>query len=299
MIDEPIPAEEDIEEPAEAPEDDEPIGEAEREAALSGPDDGENGRGRRRRRRRRRGGERGPAEGVAPSDAPQPTDDGLAVVAEIGGDLAQPVQEQGAESGWRGEGERGGRRSRRSRGRHRYPRIDAAAETKSSGDLPFGEAPAPALTAEAGESQAEFPPLPAEAAAPAGEPTAEASPAAEAAPAPEAVATPVEPLPVAAEPAAPTAPAEVHAPAQPKALASAEPAGAGGGGSRRSRFRRAAAASPLRLVAARPSDVRRGVTVPPPSFRKAERGRRTVPGAAGLPCKKTREGAFAPTRVFF
>ena len=46
--------------------------------------------GRRRRRRRRRRGERGPAEGFNP-DAPQPTDSGLAVMAEIGDDLSAPA----------------------------------------------------------------------------------------------------------------------------------------------------------------------------------------------------------------
>ena len=61
------------------------------EARAARPD-GRSGAGeegetvRRRRRRRRRRGERGPAEGLHP-DAPQPTDAGLAAIAEIGGDL--------------------------------------------------------------------------------------------------------------------------------------------------------------------------------------------------------------------
>ncbi len=47
---------------------------------------------RRRRRRRRRGGERPPGEAIVAADAPQPTDDGLEAVAEIGGDFTPPVE---------------------------------------------------------------------------------------------------------------------------------------------------------------------------------------------------------------
>ena len=56
--------------------------------AVGPTEEGEVAR-RRRRRRRRRGGERPFGESIAP-DAPQPTDDGLAAVAELGGDL-QPA----------------------------------------------------------------------------------------------------------------------------------------------------------------------------------------------------------------
>ena len=121
-------------------EDDEPIGEVERENATSAADDSEGGR-RRRRRRKRRGGERSPAENAAPSDAPQPTDDGLAVVAEIGGDLSTPVASEpnGERNGWRAEGGERGRRSRRSRGRHRYPRVENGAEEGAPGETAFGE----------------------------------------------------------------------------------------------------------------------------------------------------------------
>jgi ribonuclease E len=72
---------------------------------------------RRRRRRRRRGGERSFGESIAP-DAPQPTDDGLAVVAEIGGDLESAIESVDSvdRRGSRSEGGRNGRRSRRSRG---------------------------------------------------------------------------------------------------------------------------------------------------------------------------------------
>ena len=87
---------------------------SERGDALS-VEEGEVGR-RRRRRRRRRGGERSFGENP-PQDAPQPTDDGLAVVAEIGGDLEMPSGDADAfdRRGPRSEEERN-RRSRRSRG---------------------------------------------------------------------------------------------------------------------------------------------------------------------------------------
>jgi ribonuclease E len=49
-------------------------------------EEGDGGR-RRRRRRRRRGGERGPSDASLTSDSPQPTDAGLEILAEIGGDL--------------------------------------------------------------------------------------------------------------------------------------------------------------------------------------------------------------------
>jgi ribonuclease E len=89
--------------------------------------------GRRRRRRRRRRGERGPAEGFNP-DAPQPTDAGLAVVAEIGGDLQTPLlapeeaapdaelSEDGQirEPSHRHRRARGPRRGDRDRGRPRH-----------------------------------------------------------------------------------------------------------------------------------------------------------------------------------
>ncbi len=84
--------------------------------AVAPTEEGEVAR-RRRRRRRRRGGERSFGESIAP-DAPQPTDDGLAAVAELGGDLqpaigaAEPLN--GGQA--RNEAGRSGRRSRRSRG---------------------------------------------------------------------------------------------------------------------------------------------------------------------------------------
>jgi len=201
IVDEPVTVEEDFEEIVEEPEDDEPIGEAEREAAIGPPEDGDAGGRRRRRRRRRRGGERTNGD-AASSDAPQPTDDGLAVVAEIGGDLAQPVQEpNGERSGWRGEGERG-RRSRRSRGRHRYPRDDQ----EGAGAPSVNEAGAP-----------EEPPVPTEPAVAAFEPEAPSAPvelpptetgaSAPREPATAPDETQAEPMEVHPEPAPNTAPA--------------------------------------------------------------------------------------------
>ena len=73
---------------------------------------------RRRRRRRRRGGERPIGDSISP-DAPQPTDDGLAAVAELGGDLQPMLGDGGSPDNSRearSDGGRNGRRSRRSRG---------------------------------------------------------------------------------------------------------------------------------------------------------------------------------------
>ena len=93
IVEEPAPIEEDLEEIPEAPSQ---VGQEASQAIdrAGGPslDESDGGR-RRRRRRRRRGGERPFGENVA-QDAPQPTDDGLAVVAEIGGDLQAPSGEQ-------------------------------------------------------------------------------------------------------------------------------------------------------------------------------------------------------------
>ncbi len=151
IVEEPAPLEEDEEEILEAPsQEGEEASGSERGDALPA-EDGEVGR-RRRRRRRRRGGER-PFGDNPPQDAPQPTDDGLAVVAEIGGDLQAPSGDADAfdRRGPRGEEERN-RRSRRSRGgRNRFsPRVDddsmseanAATETEASAASAPAEPPA-------------------------------------------------------------------------------------------------------------------------------------------------------------
>ena len=100
-------------------------------------DEGDLGR-RRRRRRRRRGGERPFGENSS-QDAPQPTDDGLAVVAEIGGDLQAPSGEVSAfdRRGPRSEEDRD-RRSRRSRGqRDRFSRRSDGESTRETGAPSF------------------------------------------------------------------------------------------------------------------------------------------------------------------
>ena len=112
--------------------------------------------GRRRRRRRRRRGERSFGDNL-PQDAPQPTDDGLAVVAEIGGDLVAPSGEVDARRGPRSEGERH-RRSRGSRGeRSRFRRADGegARETSAPG---FDSPPSLALEEDFAASEADYSP---------------------------------------------------------------------------------------------------------------------------------------------
>ena len=126
IVEEPAPLEEDEEEIFEAPSQEaEEVSQASERGDALPSEEGEVGR-RRRRRRRRRGGERSFGENP-PQDAPQPADDGLAVVAEIGGDLEAPSRDADAldRRGSRGEEERN-RRSRRSRGgRNRFsPRVD-------------------------------------------------------------------------------------------------------------------------------------------------------------------------------
>jgi ribonuclease E len=114
---------------------------------------------RRRRRRRRRGGERGPGESIA-ADAPQPADDGLAAVAEIGGDFAAaPPHPAAAENGedeeGRGQGAPGSRRRRSRRGRRGERDRHAPGMTENSEEFAeptlFGdEAPVTAAEPEAG-----------------------------------------------------------------------------------------------------------------------------------------------------
>ena len=123
-------------------------GEAETEADADDRDEDSDSRRRRRRRRRRgRGAER---EGsFASADAPQPSDEGLAVVAEIGGDIvAAPLAEgeEGEDSDAEAEGadeQRGERRRRRSRRGGRRSR------TPQEGSDEAGEIAAPVeLTAQ-------------------------------------------------------------------------------------------------------------------------------------------------------
>jgi ribonuclease E len=116
--------------------------------------------GRRRRRRRRRRGER--PFGDNPSrEAPQPTDDGLAVVAEIGGDLVASSGDADAfdRTGLRSGGERH-RRSRGSRGgRNRFRRADEEATVETS--APRFDLPAPiVLEQEFAGSEADYSVIP-------------------------------------------------------------------------------------------------------------------------------------------
>jgi ribonuclease E len=107
-------------------------------------EDAEAGR-RRRRRRRRRGGERPFGESLL-ADAPQPTDAGLAVMAEIGGDLMAAGRAETTERRRRDDGDRG--RRRRQRGGHRSPPAETDRLPATGGDFAEGELE----TAEAGLS---------------------------------------------------------------------------------------------------------------------------------------------------
>jgi ribonuclease E len=112
---------------------------------------------RRRRRRRRRGGERSFGENL-PQDAPQPTDDGLAAVAEIGGDLQAPNGEGNAfeRRGPHGEEDRQ-RRPRRSRGqRDRFSRRPDGETRREAGARGFDSPPSLALEQEFVASEADY-----------------------------------------------------------------------------------------------------------------------------------------------
>jgi ribonuclease E len=159
IVDEPAPVEEDSEETPEAPgQEDREVSQTTDRAGGPSLDEADAGR-RRRRRRRRRGGERSFGENP-PQDAPQPADDGLAVVAEIGGDLQAPSGEADTfdRRGPRSEDDRD-RRSRRSRGR-RNPlsqRSDREA-TRATGAPSFDSPPSLALEEEFAASEADYSP---------------------------------------------------------------------------------------------------------------------------------------------
>jgi ribonuclease E len=137
--------------------------EDEMESAEAGRGDGENGNGegeqgrRRRRRRRRRGGERAPGEGFA-AEAPQPTDAGLAVVAEISGDFAAAAppraeseageDEEGRAPSARRRRSRRGRRSERDRFAPPSAESDAAEAEEHAEPTLFGDELAPVSAAE-------------------------------------------------------------------------------------------------------------------------------------------------------
>ena len=205
-----VPEVEEIVETAEAEADDElEAGETEGDAEGArgeGETSEDADRRRRRRRRRRRGGERGPVE-QSVVEGPQPSDDGLAAVAEIGGDFSTPAAPPA-------EGEEGGRpggRRRRPRRGRRGDRFAPQGEEGATGEEFETDAEAAPVEGEgeaagAPQVQPELPwHLPLADAEPAAEdePVAEHEPAveakAEAEPAPEtpaaAAAEAVEPAP--------------------------------------------------------------------------------------------------------
>ena len=134
----------------------------EEEVSESGPMSAEEkeARGRRRRRRRRGGAERGEP---ALAEAPQPADDGLAVMAEIGGDFAGAGAEGSAGPG--GVRRRRSRRGRRDRGPRlgdtgvpaTYGEDAPGEEALLHSDAPMGETEASAGVDEPAPSIAEAP----------------------------------------------------------------------------------------------------------------------------------------------
>jgi ribonuclease E len=128
--------------------------EARAEAKVEGEDDSEGGRRRRRRRRRGRG-----ASTITDPNSPQPSDDGLLVMAEIGGDIARApegmisdgevdtneVENFELEPGQPGEGHglRPRRRSRRG-GRNRRRDDAPRSERQPQGEFVEGTEPAAA-----------------------------------------------------------------------------------------------------------------------------------------------------------
>ncbi len=153
---EPVEAEEDETFEARGEENEEADHLSDRGESVS-PEDSEVGRRRRRRRRRR---DRPFGDDLS-RDAPQPTDDGLAVVAEIGGDLVMPTGDAGAldRRAPRGAEERH-RRSRGSRGgrnRFRQGEGEATPEMSAPG---FDSTPSVALEEEFAGSEADYSPAP-------------------------------------------------------------------------------------------------------------------------------------------
>jgi len=188
----------------------------------AGIGEGEQGR-RRRRRRRRRGGERAVGEPIAPG-APQPTDSGLAAMAEIGGDFAAAAPrraegEIGEEEEGRAPGVPGARRRRSRRGR-RGERERFAPLSPEAGAIAAEEAAEPSLFAgelaplTAAEPEAPTPMAPSETV----QPTAAELEAPSAAPAAEAISAEVREAPAtAAREAAPSEPApRAEEPARPR-----------------------------------------------------------------------------------
>jgi ribonuclease E len=191
IVEEPAPLEEELKEILEAPsQDGEEISRASERSGGPPLDEGDAGR-RRRRRRRRRGGERSYSENP-PQDAPQPTDDGLAAVAEIGGDLQQAPNGEG--NAFDRRAPRSDERHRRSRGprgeRNRFRRHDGEA-ARETGAPSFDSPPSLALEEEFASSEADYSPTRSrrdEAPAPMADPARTPAEEARAEPAPPAAA---------------------------------------------------------------------------------------------------------------
>jgi ribonuclease E len=211
IVEDAAPVEAEDEEVLEAPDE-------ESEEAARAPERGgassleESEAGRRRRRRRRRRGERPFGDSPSP-DAPQPTDDGLAVVAEIGGDLVTPSSEIGAfdNRGPRGEDQRR-RRSRGPRGERSRFRRHEGESAPEAGAPGFDSPPSLALEEGFAASEADYSSAP---------PPGDGAAHEESMAAPAPVVEVETPAPAAAEPAVePSAPAEAEA--APDAAAAAD-----------------------------------------------------------------------------
>ena len=204
---------------------------AESEAEGEGAEGSESAReaeaSRRRRRRRRRGGRADREGGFLPTDAPQPSDTGMAIMAEIAGDIPGSLAEATVSDGdsdeaeaegfdAEGNGEEAGRRRRRSRrgGRNRR-RERGEGDGEATGETGSSEEGALISAAPADDfaPAVESPVAPVEIAAPAfAQPHVHVEPHAEV-PAPVVAQAPVE-APV----------AETPAPVAPKAVVADAPA---------------------------------------------------------------------------
>ena len=137
-------ADEEIEDEVEIEDEDEETEETSERAEGEANGDSEDADGRRRRRRRRRGRGRGDRErGPTDPNAPQPSDDGLHVMAEIGGDITQRADDGDGEvdtaeaENFDADGQADGdplRRRRRSRRGGRNRRRDGS--ERLEGDAP-------------------------------------------------------------------------------------------------------------------------------------------------------------------
>ncbi len=133
-------------------------GEADGEASESGESARDAEANRRRRRRRRRGGRGDRESGFLPTDAPQPSDTGMAIMAEIAGDIPGTLAEATISDGDSDEAEAEGfdaegsseeadrrrrRRSRRGGRNRRRERGEGEGEGEASGEVEGQEAGAP------------------------------------------------------------------------------------------------------------------------------------------------------------